>query len=808
MSLPNFRLFRYIKLQKKFLLTVIVRYFPMTRFLSIIILVKFFFASLPLFAQTKTIDSLELLLKKHSEEDTTKVGLLLQIATAQLHKNHPKSLEYTQQALYLSKQLGSMLKTAQVYKMLGLLYRQKNDFALCKENYEKAIVLYKKLGNELQAANIYVSLGMIHRRRANYTEALRHLFKGMEVFEATDNLHGKARIYNSIAITYGELGIFDKALDYNFRSLNIHKKSNNKEEYALVLGDIAYEYYKKNEFDLALKYSKISESTSREFKKKIAGLWAIGVQGLVYEKQKKYNKAIRILEKVTSGFEQMRADYLALFFKTYLGYALVSAQEYKRAETLLTATLTSARKRKSGEMWVMSLLGLYNIHKLQNQTNAAFYFQGRYIHVRDSIYSYHKNQEFASMQLSFQMDRERANNQQKLAKKQAEIYSQNLVLKQRNTLLYTSVIIALLLVVIVLYIFRSRQKQVKFNQTLAQQNKEITEKKEEIAQQAEELRITNERLVMLDEFKQRMTGMIVHDLKNPLNAIIGLSEKKYSPQFQKNINQSGIRMLNLVMNILDVQRFEEAEILLTQKPHSLKLIIQKAHEQVSLSLAEKGVLFRQDVPENLVVNIDESLVVRVFVNLFNNAIKYTPAKGKITVTLEDISATMQKILVNDTGVGIPSEFIDSAFDKFSRHNNPEESGHSSGLGLTFCKQAVEAHEGEIGIISKITIGSTFWFTLPKASLGSVSVTTRKGLIAAVPEMPCDSFATLSSKEKDILYPYIQQLQKMEIYELTAIKNILGQLPGGNSAIQKWKKELENTLYSWNEVKFKELLHDR
>lgn len=737
------------------------------------------------------------------------------MATARLHKNHQKSLEHAQKALHLSQQLGFMHKTAQAYEMLGLLYRQKNVFNLCKQNYEKAMALYTKLGNSLQVANIHVSIGMIHRRQTNYTKALRHLFKAMEVFEAVGNQPGKAKIYNSIAVTYGELGIYDKALDYNFMSLNIHKQTNNKEEFALVLGDIAFEYYKKEKLKLALQYSKRSENLSRKFNKKIAELWAIGVRGLVYEKQQKYTEAIRVLNQVANGFEQIKAGYLAVFFKTYLGHTLISAKQYKRAKTLLTASLASARQRKAGELWVTSLLGLYKIHKQQNNTDAAFYFQGRYIQVRDSIYSYHKNQEFASMQLSFQMDAERAKNQNKLDEKQKEIYDkqkeihhQNLVLKQRNTLLYTSVIIALLLVVIVVYILRSRQKQIKFNQTLANRNKEITEKKEEIAQQAEELRITNERLVMLDEFKQRMTGMIVHDLKNPLNAIIGLSGKKYSPQFQKTINQSGIRMLNLVMNILDVQRFEEAEIQLTPKPHSLKLIIQKAHEQVSLSLAEKGILFRQDVPENLVVDIDESLIVRVFINLFNNAIKYTPTQGKITVTLEDDSAaSMQKILVNDTGIGIADSFVDHVFNKFSRHSNTENI-HSSGLGLTFCKQVIEAHKGKIGVISELNKGSIFWFTIPKASPGSVPITTHKGLAATSAEMTRGSFAILGTEEKCILQPYILQLQKMEIYELTAIKNILGQLPNDNLAIQAWKKELENTLYSWNEVKFKELLHDK
>lgn len=760
-----------------------------------------------LFAQNTATDSLMQLLQTSPNEDISRIRLLLDLANNKLNHNHQEALQYSKEALRLSQKLRLPTKTAESYKMLGLLYRQKNDFALCKKNYEKAIELYKKMGKSLEVAHIYVSMGMIHRRQANYTESLRLLFKGMEVFEATNNEAGKARVYNSIAITYGELGVYDKAMDYNYKSLEIHKKNKDQSEYALVLGDIAYEHYKKNELEPALKLSRESEILSRKINKPIAELWAIGVRGLVYEKQKKYDKAIGILEKVTKGFEQMKARYLETVFKTHLGYALVSAKQYKRAKEILTFTLADAKKRKTGELWVLSLLGLYNIHKEQQEVSKALYFQGRYIEVRDSLYNYHKNQEFSSMQLSFQMDKERELSQQMLAQKQLEIDNKNLALKQQNTLLYTSVIIALLLTIIVVYIFRSRQKQVRFNQTLAKQNKEINERKEQAAQQAEELKATNDRLMILDEFKQRMIGMIVHDLKNPLNAIIGLSSKKYSPQYQKTIHQSGIRMLHLVMNILDVQRFEEAQIQLDLQPHLLKQVVQQAHEQVSLSLAEKGVLFRQDVPDNVAIKVDEALMVRVFVNLFNNAIKHTPTQGKITVTLEEGAANgFQKIQVNDTGSGIADSFINHVFTKFSRQSStPTQEVHSSGLGLTFCKQVIEAHLGEIGVVSEEGKGSTFWFTLPKVCTEDEVLASRQELVAAPPDLLETEGGCFNMQEKRILQPYVRQLQQMEIYELTAIKNVLGQLPKDNEAIQQWKKELENTLYSWNEIRFKELL---
>ena len=114
----------------------------------------------------------------------------------------------------------------------------------------------------------------------------------------------------------------------------------------------------------------------------------------------------------------------------------------------------------------------------------------------------------------------------------------------------------------------------------------------------------------------------------------------------------------------------------------------------------------------VMVNCDASLITRVIANLVGNAIKFTAADSQVAISVERTCAGT-KLSVADTGCGIPREFHQKIFEKFGQVDTQQRANmHSSGLGLTFCKLAVEAHGGAIGVESEAGKGSTFWFTLP------------------------------------------------------------------------------------------------
>jgi signal transduction histidine kinase len=110
---------------------------------------------------------------------------------------------------------------------------------------------------------------------------------------------------------------------------------------------------------------------------------------------------------------------------------------------------------------------------------------------------------------------------------------------------------------------------------------------------------------------------------------------------------------------------------------------------------------------------DQEIVSRIVQNFLANALRFTPAGGEIRVGIV-VEASNTRVFVADTGPGVPPDFRDSIFDKFSQvaGSSPDRS-RTTGLGLAFCKMAVEAHGGRIGVDSELGQGSTFWFTLPR-----------------------------------------------------------------------------------------------
>jgi len=247
-----------------------------------------------------------------------------------------------------------------------------------------------------------------------------------------------------------------------------------------------------------------------------------------------------------------------------------------------------------------------------------------------------------------------------------------------------------------------------------------------------------EKLLELDNFKEAMTGMIVHDLKNPLNAIIGLSSMNPEDEMMQMVNSAGNQMLNLVLNILDVQKFENTNVKLILNEASLYELADEANRQVSLLIKQKKQILNLNILPQTIIHTDAEVTIRVFVNMLTNAIKYTPSGGSISINQETILFTEDDynkselipgsiktqfkfqtpsclISVSDTGQGIPADKLHLVFEKFGQVEAKKSGGvRSTGLGMTFCKMVVEAHGGAIWITSEVGNGTNFYLTLPFA----------------------------------------------------------------------------------------------
>ncbi len=241
---------------------------------------------------------------------------------------------------------------------------------------------------------------------------------------------------------------------------------------------------------------------------------------------------------------------------------------------------------------------------------------------------------------------------------------------------------------------------------------EINLQKEEIITQAEQLLTTNQKLIELDYYKESLTQMIVHDLKSPLGVICGMPDILREGDNLNLIKSAGKQMLELVTNILDVQKYENSEMMLQKEEIRLKKMVDEAILHTQYIHSNKKINFKNLVSIDNYAYADKEILNRIFINIITNAIKYTRREGEIEINTIANNGELT-IYIKDNGIGILPEMLDKIFDKYVQAQAKKAGNtRSTGLGLTFCKLAIEAHGGKIWAESEQEKGTTFYFTLP------------------------------------------------------------------------------------------------
>jgi two-component system, sensor histidine kinase and response regulator len=192
---------------------------------------------------------------------------------------------------------------------------------------------------------------------------------------------------------------------------------------------------------------------------------------------------------------------------------------------------------------------------------------------------------------------------------------------------------------------------------------------------------------------------------------LGESSAEEQASFIDTAYAGAVQMAEMIGSLLDINRLEAGEMPVDRQ--SVDLCDVAAEAVRSLGGLTIGRDVSQNAPQGPVMSrCDEALIRRVIGNLLGNALRFTPESGSIAITVARADGR-PRVEVADTGPGIPADFLGRVFDKFSQAaEGRARKRYSTGLGLTFCKLAVEAHGGTIGVSSEVGVGSRFWFELP------------------------------------------------------------------------------------------------
>ncbi|OGV95276.1 MAG: hypothetical protein A3K19_34015 [Lentisphaerae bacterium RIFOXYB12_FULL_65_16] len=239
--------------------------------------------------------------------------------------------------------------------------------------------------------------------------------------------------------------------------------------------------------------------------------------------------------------------------------------------------------------------------------------------------------------------------------------------------------------------------------------------------QNRQLRESYDQLKKLEELQDNLTHMIIHDMRSPLIGIAGYlgildmdAGKKLGDSelaMLRDARSNGLVLVGMVNSLLDVSRLEQGQMPLKVTTSDMDVLIQNALNSLGSLTRQVSLVYQKQSPP-VMVDCDADLITRVIANLVGNAIKFTPEGSKVAISMER-NGDGAKLCVADTGSGIPREYHEKIFEKFGQvEARQQRKMYSTGLGLTFCKLAVDAHGGKIGVESEVDRGSTFWFTLP------------------------------------------------------------------------------------------------
>jgi two-component system, sensor histidine kinase and response regulator len=236
-----------------------------------------------------------------------------------------------------------------------------------------------------------------------------------------------------------------------------------------------------------------------------------------------------------------------------------------------------------------------------------------------------------------------------------------------------------------------------------------------------ELKESMDKLRTLERLRDDLVHMLVHDMRSPLMAILGhlamLEEEaqaKLDPEALSDLSaaaRAAEELARMANDLVDVSRLEAQQLPIDWREHDLAGIIREVGQTFASLDTRRTLQLR--LPEELTLRCDGSLVRRVLENLLGNAFKHTPGDAAVFVSAE-LDERGARVTVADEGPGIPPEVRERIFEKFAASVlRRDRRYHSVGLGLAFCKLAVVAHGGRIGVEPRQPRGSSFWFELPK-----------------------------------------------------------------------------------------------
>jgi len=685
------------------------------------------------------IDSL--LQKLETAEGAERVDVLNKLAREKLHTDPDKAIELGNQALEIAVDIKDVKREADAYFQIAEAFSLKGENIRALDYSLKSLKTYSGINDRTGMAQSYNACGKVYKLLGDYSTALDYHLKALRIYEDLEDKKGIANSMIYAGIVYRNLGNSDIAMDYYDQAINAGREIDNYQILSDALVSKGNIYWYNGENDKALQFYKEALSILNE--SEIDGDELAGIYnniGNVNRQNGNFFSALEFYEKSLDISKRLGDKNLIAVTLKNIGITYKMSENYQKALDYLNQSRELAEEIRLMAVNQETLLELSNTWTaLQDYKKALDYYKA-YTELNKSMTKEQASNKISIMQLGYHLKEEA----QKQTIREFDLTMK--VLKERN--IRNVIIFITLLAISFIFILWTRYKlKLKKNQELrllnADLEKRVEERTRRLREENERRRIAQEHAELANETKNRFLANISHEVRTPINAIIGFCDltmkSEINPKLRVNlqrIKDSTEHLLALIKDVLDYSQIDKGRSELKKVRIDLNSMVESVVNAFYLDAKSKKIdlSFSIDnkIPKNLIG--DKDALRQILYNLVGNALKFTES-GKISVEVKEAekineeNKTKLYFSVKDTGIGISKMKQKLIFMDFTQeHDTSSRKYGGAGLGLTISKHFVELMGGKIWVDSDKGQGSNFMFTV---ELGVEPVKTKTSKVESV-----------------------------------------------------------------------------
>lgn len=693
-------------------------------------------------------DSIEALLHQHLEAlppqhyDTTTVRLLTQTAIAIYERSIDTAEQYAERAWRLAERLEDSTGLAAALNAAARIVRVHGEYQRSVGLGLRSAAISSALADTMALAEALNGIGNSYYWQGLYNVGLAYFFKALHLRErmnstASQHQRAKAMLLTNIGKCYTRQAMYTEARTYHQRALALSRAASNEQAYIWL--NIALLLVHQAQYDSALHYAQQALRFVQTHPNPLKAANEFEQVGDCFKHLGNLAAAEQHFAEARWRFAELRDMRGLARVDVGLGELAVRRRALETAFLRAQQALNVAESIGAKPQQYEALMLLVRLNELSADTSQALRIFRRAAAVKDSMVSEMSALSATAMNTLYETERQA----QELALliRGKQLQEQELTTQRSERLLLLIAAILLLLLVVVL----ANRYRLKVRSEV------------HIRQQHGLLEAQNEELKTLHQEKNELLGIAVHDLKNPLSAImlnaqlieriIGKNQPpERAVEYAMSINETAETMVAIVTNLLDINKIESGGWQMQFQAVEVSMVealveTYRPRAQAKSIAIEYTMSIRNHDEQTPMFWADYDALRHVIDNLISNAVKYSPHGTTVFVSITDSANTdhtplqhLLRIIVQDEGPGISEEDQQKLFKKFTRLSAlPTGGEHSTGLGLSIVQRLVESLNGRVWCESTLGKGATFIVELPRFNTEHLQllITEERGIINSV-----------------------------------------------------------------------------